>query len=73
MTEQAEYVTAKEALELLEVSEGKLTSMLKNGELAWRVHPRNKKQKRIKRSDIEAWLADAPPPFRKQEVSAGHA
>jgi Uma2 family endonuclease len=58
---QSEYVTAAEALKLLEVSEGKLTAMLKSGELPWRPNPRNKRAKLIRRSDIEAWLANAPP------------
>ncbi len=62
MSNTSEYVTAADALELLEVSEGKLTTMLKSGELPWRPNPRNKRAKLIKRSDIEAWLANAPPP-----------
>jgi hypothetical protein len=73
MPTQSEYVTAAEALELLEVSEGKLTAMLKSGELPWRPNPRNKRVKLIKRSDIEAWLANAPPPnkaVRWYKVSA---
>jgi Uma2 family endonuclease len=71
MNTPSEYVTAAEALELLEVSEGKLTAMLKSGELPWRPNPRNKRAKLIKRSDIQAWLAIAPPPknvIREQQA-----
>ena len=66
MSGKSEYVTAGEALALLDVSEGKLTSMLKNGELAWRPNPRNKRAKLIKRADIDAWLANAPIPSRRE-------
>src|SRR5215469_784680 len=65
MTTQPEYMTAAEALELLEVSEGKLTRMLKSGELPWRPNPRNQRVKLIKRADIEAWLAAAPLPAKR--------
>jgi Uma2 family endonuclease len=64
--EAPEYVTAREALALLEVSEGKLTAMLKSGELSWRPNPRNKRAKLIKRADIEAWLANAPLPPKRE-------
>lgn len=62
-----EYVTATEALELLQVSKGKLTAMLKDGELPYYPNPRDKKSKLLKRSDIEAWLATAPPPKKLSE------
>lgn len=66
MEEQTEYVTAAEALELLEVSEGKLTALLKSGELPWRSNPRNKRVKLIKRADIAGWLAHAPLPAKRE-------
>lgn len=66
MKGESEYVTAGEALALLDVSEGKLTAMLKSGELAWRPNPRNKRAKLIKRADIDAWLANAPLPSRRE-------
>ena len=56
------FVTATEARRLMFVSDGKLTNMLKRGEIAWYPDPRNRNAKLIKKSDIDAWLEKAPPP-----------
>lgn len=71
MADQNEYLTVAEARALLQVSEWKMTDLLKRGELPSRKNPRNRREKLIKRTDVDAWLADAPAP--KQEQGAALA
>ena len=62
MGEEETYVTATEARELMQVSKGKLTSMIKLGEIPTYPDPRHKQAKLIKLSDIQAWLKKAVRP-----------
>lgn len=68
MGDDETYVTATEARELLQVSKGKLTAMIKNGEILTYPDPRHKQAKLIKMSDIQAWLAKAVRPPRPHRV-----
>ncbi len=52
-----QYVTATEAMRLLDVSKGKMAKLLKTGEIPYTIDPRNERAKLIKRSDIDIWLA----------------
>ncbi len=61
MTEN-EYVTATEAVRLLDVSKTKMAKLLRSGEIPYIQDPRNERAKLVKRSDIDAWLAKAPRP-----------
>ena len=76
MNDEERYVTATEARAFLQVSKGKLTAMIKNGEIPTYPDPRHKQAKLIKMSDIHAWLAKAvrPPrphrPLHKEGVSS---
>jgi excisionase family DNA binding protein len=58
--EGEEYVTATQALALLQVSKSKLAAMIKSGELPTYPNPRHKQVKLIKKADIDAWLSRAP-------------
>ncbi len=64
MGDEETYVTATEAREILQVSKGKLTAMIKSGEMPTYPDPRHKQAKLIKMSDITAWLAKAVRPPR---------
>lgn len=67
MGDDEQYVTATEARELLQVSKGKLTAMIKSGEMPTYPDPRHKQAKLIKMSDIHAWLAKAVRPPRSHK------
>lgn len=72
MGDEDTYVTATEARELLQVSKGKLTAMIKSGEIPTYPDPRHKQAKLIKMSDINEWLAKAvrpPRPHRTIQVA----
>jgi excisionase family DNA binding protein len=58
--EEEEYVTATQALALLQVSKSKLAAMIKSGELPTYPNPRHKQVKLIKKADIDTWLSRAP-------------
>lgn len=66
---QEEYMTVREAREMMGITEFKMTALIKNGEFT--VYPtlRDKRVRLIKRSDVEAWIAKAGPaiPKRKYE------
>lgn len=64
MGDEDTYVTATEARALMQVSKGKLTAMIKSGEIPTYPDPRHKQAKLIKMSDINAWLAKAVRPPR---------
>jgi excisionase family DNA binding protein len=74
MSEQEEeYLTSTEAMELLGVSQGKMTSLLKSGEFATYTDPGDKRLKLIKKADVEAWLARRVRkrnPYRRREKPA---
>jgi excisionase family DNA binding protein len=55
--DENEYVTATEAMRLLDVSKGKMAKLIKTGEMPYISDPRNERAKLIKRADINAWLA----------------
>ena len=57
MTDQEDYITSTEARELLGVSKGKMTAMIRNGEIPVYPDPVDKRVKLIKRADVDAWLA----------------
>ena len=55
-----EWITVKEARELLGVSEPKIAKMLRTGELRWEPHPIDHRSKLVFLADVEALLAKAP-------------
>jgi excisionase family DNA binding protein len=59
---QSEYVTTTEAIQMLDVSKGKMAKLIRTGQIPYTSDPRNERAKLIKRSDIEAWLAKAVRP-----------
>jgi excisionase family DNA binding protein len=65
MNTSEQYLTVTEARQLMQVSENKIASMIKSGELPAIPNPRNKSSKLIPRSAVDAWLEKAsvrPPP-----------
>ena len=60
-----EFLTAKEAMRLMGVTQFKMTQLLKTGELPSQKSLRDKRVTLIKRSDVEAWLEKAGPPLSK--------
>ena len=68
MNTSEQYLTVTEARQLMQVSENKIASMIKSGELPAIPNPRNKSSKLIPRSAVDAWLEKAsvrPPSIRK--------
>ena len=59
MTEEVEYVTATQARDLLGVSQGKMTALIREGQLPTYPDPLNKRIKLIKKSDVDALLAQS--------------
>ena len=57
MTEEGEYLTATQARDLLGVSQGKMTALIREGQLPTYPDPLNKRIKLIKKSDVDALLA----------------
>ncbi len=57
MTEEVEYLTATQARDLLGVSQGKMTALIREGQLPTYPDPLNKRVKLIKKSDVDALLA----------------
>lgn len=63
-----EYITATEARLRLGVSRGKMTAMLKAGDLKWVSDPRNSRAKLIRVADVEAWrVRDVRGPRKRKE------
>ena len=59
MTEEGEYLTATQARDLLGVSQGKMTALIREGQLPTYPDPLNKRIKLIKKSDVAALLAQS--------------
>ena len=73
MQQREEYLTVTEARKLMLVSENKIASMIKSGELPTIPNPRNKSSKLIPRSAVDAWLEQAavrPPSIRNKPQTA---
>lgn len=69
MQQPEEYLTVTEARKLMQVSENKMASMIKSGELPTIPNPRNRSSKLIPRSAVDTWLEQAavrPPSIRKK-------
>jgi Helix-turn-helix domain len=57
---ESEWITVKEAREMLGVSEPKIAKMLRTGELQWEPNPIDHRGKLVRLADVEALLAKAP-------------
>ena len=69
MAEQ--YLTVTAARQRMGVSEGKIASMIRNGELPTIPNPRNRSSKLIPQSAVDKWLEAAsvvPPVQRKKRA-----
>ena len=72
--DEAEYITATEAMLLLDVSKGKMAKLIKTGVIPYTADPRNERAKLIKRSDIDTWLAKtvrSKVPHKKRAIAEG--
>lgn len=58
---QEEYVTVRQAREMMGITEFKMTALIKNGEFTTYPTLRDKRVRLIKRADVEAWIAKAGP------------
>lgn len=66
-----EYITATEARQLMGVTESKMTALLRDGEIPYKVSLRDKRVKLLKRTDVEAWIERAgPPPGTEKDLAA---
>src|SRR5215467_341438 len=57
MPDEVEYLTATQARDVLGVSQGKMTALIREGQLPTYPDPLNKRIKLIKKADVEALLA----------------
>ncbi len=66
-----EYLTVTAARLTMGISEGKIASMIKSGELPTIPNPRNKASKLIPKTAVDQWIERAsvvPPPQRKKRT-----
>lgn len=66
-----EYLTVTAARRAMGISEGKIASMIKSGELPTIPNPRNKASKLIPKSAVDQWIERAsvvPPTQRKKKT-----
>ena len=61
----SEWMTATEARELLGVSRGKFTALVKAGALSQREHPLDRRIKLVQRADVDRLLSDPLPKTRE--------
>ena len=52
----SEYMTVTQARKAMQISEGKIASMIRNGELTTIPNPRNKSSKLIPRQEVAEWV-----------------
>jgi excisionase family DNA binding protein len=65
----SEYMTVTQARKAMQISEGKIASMIRNGELTTIPNPRNKSSKLIPRQEVAEWVKKfsiAPPAERRR-------
>jgi hypothetical protein len=68
MTEEGEYLTATQARDLLGVSQGKMTALIREGQLQTYPDPLNKRIKLIKKSDVDALLAQSASQRKPEQI-----
>ena len=73
MSDQDDYITAKQARNIMQVSAWKMAELLKSGEIPFKESPWDKRIKLIKREDVDAWMESAGPRVKKEESGEGRA
>lgn len=73
MSDQEEYITAKQAREIMQVSAWKMAELLKSGDIPFKESPWDKRIKLIKREDVNAWMESAGPRVKREESEEGRA
>ncbi len=68
MSEEGEYLTATQARDLLGVSQGKMTALIREGQLPTYPDPLNKRIKLIKKSDVDALLAQSASQRKPEQI-----